>query len=202
MEEAPSKQAIIGRYILTPAIFDVLEKTTPGAGGELQLTDAMRNLLAFLNVLQAQAAEIIDFIEIEWRYEQFAVVVADRGLMAMHVAQAVERDVGAQRLIENSLRLEGVYHAVLAGQASQGHGMRPQTRAGFDHGRPRADELTENLALRFRQLTQLGERLAGIGIVPRIDQQAVPRAGQAVEPAGGNAILRRLLGLQLGMFRS
>jgi UTP--glucose-1-phosphate uridylyltransferase len=45
MEEAPSKQAIIGRYILTPAIFDVLEKTTPGAGGELQLTDGMRNLL-------------------------------------------------------------------------------------------------------------------------------------------------------------
>jgi UTP--glucose-1-phosphate uridylyltransferase len=45
MEEAPSKLAIIGRYILTPAIFDVLEKTTPGAGGELQLTDAMRNLL-------------------------------------------------------------------------------------------------------------------------------------------------------------
>jgi len=45
MKEAPSKQAIIGRYILTPAIFDVLEKTTPGAGGELQLTDAMRNLL-------------------------------------------------------------------------------------------------------------------------------------------------------------
>jgi UTP--glucose-1-phosphate uridylyltransferase len=44
-EDAPSKQAIIGRYILTPAIFDVLEKTTPGAGGELQLTDALRNLL-------------------------------------------------------------------------------------------------------------------------------------------------------------
>jgi len=45
LEDAPSKQAIIGRYILTPAIFDVLEKTKPGAGGELQLTDAMRNLL-------------------------------------------------------------------------------------------------------------------------------------------------------------
>ena len=44
-EDAPSKQAIIGRYILTPAIFDVLEQTPPGAGGELQLTDAMRNLL-------------------------------------------------------------------------------------------------------------------------------------------------------------
>lgn len=44
-EEAPSKNAIIGRYILTPAIFDLLEKITPGAGGELQLTDAIKGLL-------------------------------------------------------------------------------------------------------------------------------------------------------------
>jgi UTP--glucose-1-phosphate uridylyltransferase len=44
-EEAPSNLAIIGRYILTPAIFDVLAKTGTGAGGELQLTDAMRGLL-------------------------------------------------------------------------------------------------------------------------------------------------------------
>ncbi len=44
-ENAPSNLAIIGRYILTPAIFGMLEKVTPGAGGELQLTDAMRMLL-------------------------------------------------------------------------------------------------------------------------------------------------------------
>ena len=44
-EEAPSNLAIIGRYILTPAIFDVLSRTQAGAGGELQLTDAMRGLL-------------------------------------------------------------------------------------------------------------------------------------------------------------
>ena len=44
-EEAPSNLAIIGRYILTPAIFDVLSRTQTGAGGELQLTDAMRGLL-------------------------------------------------------------------------------------------------------------------------------------------------------------
>ena len=44
-EEAPSNLAIIGRYILTPAIFDCLEKTQTGAGGELQLTDGMRLLL-------------------------------------------------------------------------------------------------------------------------------------------------------------
>jgi UTP--glucose-1-phosphate uridylyltransferase len=44
-EEAPSRHAIIGRYILTPRIFDVLEKTPLGAGGELQLTDGIRGLL-------------------------------------------------------------------------------------------------------------------------------------------------------------
>jgi UTP--glucose-1-phosphate uridylyltransferase len=43
--EAPSDLAIIGRYILTPDIFDEIENTTPGSGGEIQLTDAMRSLL-------------------------------------------------------------------------------------------------------------------------------------------------------------
>jgi UTP--glucose-1-phosphate uridylyltransferase len=43
--EAPSDLAIIGRYILTPDIFDEIEKTTPGAIGEIQITDAMRSLL-------------------------------------------------------------------------------------------------------------------------------------------------------------
>ena len=44
-EEAPSNLAIIGRYILTPAIFDELDQTPLGAGGELQLTDGIRRLL-------------------------------------------------------------------------------------------------------------------------------------------------------------
>jgi len=44
-EEAPSNLAIIGRYILTPAIFETLERTPLGAGGELQLTDGLRGLL-------------------------------------------------------------------------------------------------------------------------------------------------------------
>lgn len=44
-EEAPSKQAIIGRYILTPGIFATLEQTGFGAGGELQLTDGILALL-------------------------------------------------------------------------------------------------------------------------------------------------------------
>jgi UTP--glucose-1-phosphate uridylyltransferase len=44
-EDAPSNLAIIGRYILTPTIFDCLANTPAGAGGELQLTDGMRMLL-------------------------------------------------------------------------------------------------------------------------------------------------------------
>ena len=44
--DAPSQNAIIGRYILTPAIFEKLEQLTPGAGGELQLTDGIKALLA------------------------------------------------------------------------------------------------------------------------------------------------------------
>ncbi|MBE3557381.1 MAG: UTP--glucose-1-phosphate uridylyltransferase GalU [Firmicutes bacterium] len=43
-EEAPSQLAIMGRYVLTPHLFDVLERTTPDAGGEIQLTDALRLL--------------------------------------------------------------------------------------------------------------------------------------------------------------
>src|SRR5919205_1097622 len=44
-EDAPSDLAIIGRYILTPDIFAEIENTKPGAGGEIQITDAMRSLL-------------------------------------------------------------------------------------------------------------------------------------------------------------
>ena len=45
-EEAPSHHAIIGRYILTPRIFKMLENLEPGTGGELQLTDGIKALLA------------------------------------------------------------------------------------------------------------------------------------------------------------
>jgi UTP--glucose-1-phosphate uridylyltransferase len=42
--QAPSAYAIIGRYVLDPAVFEVLKKTQPGRGGEIQLTDALREL--------------------------------------------------------------------------------------------------------------------------------------------------------------
>lgn len=45
VEEAPSNVAILGRYIITPQIFDILANTKPGKGGEIQLTDALKNLI-------------------------------------------------------------------------------------------------------------------------------------------------------------
>jgi UTP--glucose-1-phosphate uridylyltransferase len=44
-EEAPSNLAVVGRYVVTPAIFDMLSSVQPGSGGELQLTDGLRGLL-------------------------------------------------------------------------------------------------------------------------------------------------------------
>ncbi|MFI1797920.1 UTP--glucose-1-phosphate uridylyltransferase GalU [Streptomyces sp. NPDC020379] len=44
--EAPSNYAVIGRYVLDPAVFDVLRETEPGRGGEIQLTDALQALAA------------------------------------------------------------------------------------------------------------------------------------------------------------
>ena len=53
-ENAPSNLGVVGRYILTPAIFKHLNNLQPGAGGELQLTDAIASLLAQENVLAYQ----------------------------------------------------------------------------------------------------------------------------------------------------
>jgi len=44
VEDAPSRYAVIGRYIITPEVFDILGATPPGASGEVQLTDALRSL--------------------------------------------------------------------------------------------------------------------------------------------------------------
>lgn len=42
IQEAPSRFAALGRYVITPEVFDILEQTKPGKGGEIQLTDALR----------------------------------------------------------------------------------------------------------------------------------------------------------------
>lgn len=49
-EEAPSRFAALGRYVITPEVFDILEETRPGKGGEIQLTDALRVMAHMGNV--------------------------------------------------------------------------------------------------------------------------------------------------------
>ena len=52
IKEAPSRFAALGRYVITPEVFDILEQTKPGKGGEIQLTDALR-VMAHANSVYA-----------------------------------------------------------------------------------------------------------------------------------------------------
>jgi UTP--glucose-1-phosphate uridylyltransferase len=58
VDEAPSDLAVLGRYVLAPKIFDILEHTPRGAGGEIQLTDAIRGLIAEQPVFGYQFAGV------------------------------------------------------------------------------------------------------------------------------------------------
>ena len=62
VEESPSNVAILGRYIISPSIFEILENTKPGAGGEIQLTDALKEL-----------AKIEDMIAYEFEGKRYDV---------------------------------------------------------------------------------------------------------------------------------
>ncbi len=59
LEEAPSDLGVFGRYVLTPDIFELLERTAPGSGGEIQVTDAIE--------MQAQAGRCYGTRSNEWR---------------------------------------------------------------------------------------------------------------------------------------
>ncbi|MFP5580345.1 MAG: sugar phosphate nucleotidyltransferase, partial [Acidimicrobiia bacterium] len=60
-DEAPSSYAVLGRYVFTPGIFDALERTPPGRGGEIQLTDAIGLLL--------ETEEVLGYTFVEGRYD-------------------------------------------------------------------------------------------------------------------------------------
>lgn len=88
LSEAPSKLAIVGRYLLTPKIFEFLEKQTPGKGGEIQLTDAMAKLMASEG-----------FIGYEFEGERYDA--GDKfGFIQANIAYALKRPDIAPRLME------------------------------------------------------------------------------------------------------
>jgi UTP--glucose-1-phosphate uridylyltransferase len=79
LEEAPSNLAVAGRYILTPDIFELLEKTQPGKGGEIQVTDAIE--------MQAQAGNCYGLRFTGIRYDTGNPL----GLLTTSIAYALKR---------------------------------------------------------------------------------------------------------------
>jgi UTP--glucose-1-phosphate uridylyltransferase len=84
-DDAPSNLAIIGRYVLTPKIFDKLEQTARGAGGEIQLTDAIQALM--------QEQDVYGYAFDGVRYDAGTTM----GWLKASVEMALERpDIGAE----------------------------------------------------------------------------------------------------------
>jgi len=85
LEDAPSDLAVAGRYILTPDIFEILEKTAPGKGGEIQITDAIE--------MQAQAGRCYGLRFTGIRYDTGTPL----GLLTTSIAFALKRsDIGPE----------------------------------------------------------------------------------------------------------
>jgi UTP--glucose-1-phosphate uridylyltransferase len=85
LEDAPSDLAVAGRYILTPDIFEILEKTSPGKGGEIQVTDAIE--------MQAQAGRCYGLRFSGIRYDTGTPL----GLLTTSIAFALKRsDIGPE----------------------------------------------------------------------------------------------------------
>jgi UTP--glucose-1-phosphate uridylyltransferase len=85
LEDAPSNLAIVGRYILKPSIFKYLEETTPGKGGEIQLTDAMARMM-----------KVEGFMGYEFSGQRFDA--GDKfGFLQANISYAMKRrDIGPQ----------------------------------------------------------------------------------------------------------
>ncbi|RKD23101.1 UTP--glucose-1-phosphate uridylyltransferase [Ammoniphilus oxalaticus] len=88
LEDAPSNLAIMGRYVLSPSIFSILDHQSPGAGGEIQLTDAIANLN------KSEAVYAYDFQGI--RYD----VGEKMGFIRTQVEFALQRDDLRAELLE------------------------------------------------------------------------------------------------------
>ena len=94
LEKAPSQLAIIGRYILTPEIFPILENLPSGQGGELQLTDALVKLATQQKVLG-------------YRYEGVRFDAGDKfGFLEANLYYALKRPEFRERLMQTLKRLE------------------------------------------------------------------------------------------------
>jgi len=100
LDRAPSDMAIMGRYILTPAIFDILGNQEPGAGGEIQLTDAISTL--------TQTEDVYAYEYVGTRYD----VGEKLGFIKTTLDFAVQRDDLRDELIRYMKELVERYGAI------------------------------------------------------------------------------------------
>jgi len=94
--KAPSNLAILGRYLLKPSIFSILETTHEGVGGEIQLTDALRSM--------AQQEKVLG-LEFEGTYHDVGTV---SGFLKTSIAFALERPALREELLSFLKSLNGV----------------------------------------------------------------------------------------------
>ena len=100
LKDAPSNLAIVGRYILTPRIFDILSSTAPGKGGEIQLTDAMSRLMKEEGF-------------IGYKFEGNRYDAGDRfGYLQANIAYALKRPDIAPRLLDYMRKVVSSKNAV------------------------------------------------------------------------------------------
>lgn len=83
LDRAPSDIAVMGRYIIDPEIFDILEQTNPGAGGEIQLTDALKVLASqkpvFAHIFEGKRYDVGDKLGFLQATVEFALARPDLG---------------------------------------------------------------------------------------------------------------------------
>jgi UTP--glucose-1-phosphate uridylyltransferase len=94
--KAPSNLAILGRYVLKPSVFGILETTREGVGGEIQLTDALRTM--------AQQERLIG-LEFEGTYHDVGTVA---GFLKTSIAFALERPAIREELLSYLRNLDGI----------------------------------------------------------------------------------------------
>lgn len=126
VEQAPTNLAIAGRYVFTPQIFDCIDRTTQGVGGEIQLTDAM-NLLAQKQAMYALAWQARRY-DIGNRTE-YAKCFLDFALRREDTGPAI-RDYLAQVMAQTGAPLQ-------AEQSAAGNGRRRRTPAAASSRRSR-----------------------------------------------------------------
>ncbi|MFT5871489.1 MAG: UTP--glucose-1-phosphate uridylyltransferase [Clostridium sp.] len=108
IDVAPSNIAILGRYIITPDIFDILDNTDPGKGGEIQLTDALKKLISkqdmYAYVFSGRRYDVGDKLGFLEATVEFALKRDDLKVPFMEYLQTLKNNDDFRELYEEVIR--------------------------------------------------------------------------------------------------